>query len=89
MTSEQLKDLDFFMQELGKKIAPEVNLDEWGHKTLDELRATDYMKCVVCGLDKAENDMQKVFKQWENGKIISHKGICKRCWTFDGDEEGE
>lgn len=46
---------------------------------------TEAIKCTVCGVEKAEGDMLKVFRTWENGIVSTNKGICKRCWNFDGE----
>ena len=77
-----------FVKFLEKKIVEEFNVDEWASKTLEEFRAVDTVKCVICGFDKTESDMLKIFKTWTNGQVSANTGICKRCWSFDpnGDE---
>jgi hypothetical protein len=63
----------------------DFDIEEWAITTLTEFRVTDSIKCVVCGFEKPEVDMLKVFKVWTNGKETTNKGICKRCWNYDGE----
>jgi len=87
MKTEEAKiDIVDILNDLEGKVS-DFDLDEWSEKTLHEIRATDSFKCTVCGAEKFEYDMLKVFKVWENGRIVSHKGICKRCWNFDESSE--
>ena len=39
----------------------------------------DYVKCISCGREKSEYEMQKVF-------FKKHKGICKNCFRFEIEE---
>jgi hypothetical protein len=75
-----------FLCDLEKK-KNELDIDEWAISNLEEFRATDSIECTICGIDKPEVDMLKVFKVWVNGRIKTNKGICKRCWNFDEEEE--
>ncbi len=36
----------------------------------------DHMKCIYCGRERSEHEMQKVFYK-------KHKGICKMCFTSE------
>ena len=54
-------------------------LEEWVNRTLEDLQATDYVKCVECGIEKSPIEIHKQFQK-------RHEGICKRCWNFSEEE---
>ena len=61
-----------------EKQKEEFDLEEWAVRTKEDLLATDSVKCVLCGKEKSERDMQKIFAR--------HEGICSRCFREDPDE---
>ena len=65
-----------------------IEADLENFRTAALVRSLDEpVRCVVCGIEKGESDMTKIFRTWENGKISQSKGICKRCWNFDPTED--
>ncbi len=50
-------------------------LDEFVENTSRNLQV-DRVKCIACGRDKSEHEMQKVFYK-------KHKGICKMCFRSE------
>jgi len=81
---EVFEDIANILADLENKKA-DFGIEEWAATTLTEFRATDLLKCVVCGFEKPEVDMLKVFRNWTNGKVTVNKGICKWCWNYDVD----
>lgn len=73
---------DQLLHELEEK-KNEFDIEEWATTQLEEFRVTDSIKCTICGQDKPEADMLKVFRTRANGRETTNKGICKRCWNFD------
>ena len=72
MEKAEIKGVDELINDLQAK-KDEFCLDEWMHKTQEECRVTDWMKCVECGVEKPPEDFHKIF--------VRHEGICKRCWN--------
>jgi hypothetical protein len=54
------------------------DIDELVQGTSQSLEV-DYVKCISCGRERSENEMQKIF--YKRGE-----GICKMCFRFDYDE---
>lgn len=50
-------------------------LDEFVEKTSRNLQV-DRVKCIACGRDKSEYEMQKIFYE-------KHQGICKMCFRSE------
>ncbi len=63
---------------LGEVQKESHGIDEWVERTLQSLQA-DPVKCISCGREKSEYEMQKVFCK-------KHKGICKMCFKFEVEE---
>jgi len=53
-------------------------IDEFVERTSQALHV-DYVKCISCGIDRSENEMQKVFYQ-------KQKGICKMCFQSENEQ---
>ena len=65
--------------ELLEEIQKEPNgIDEWLEHNSENLEM-DCMKCISCGKEKRENEMQKIFYK-------KYKGICKMCFRFEIEE---
>jgi len=85
MCYEELEFLRDFVGELERQVK-RVEFETWTPDAEIIKPVNPTIKCVVCGFDKLEYDMTKVFKQWTNGKVSQEKGICKRCWNYDGED---
>jgi hypothetical protein len=44
-----------------------------------QILQVDRVKCISCGRERGEREMQKVFYE-------KHKGICKMCFNFELEE---
>ena len=53
-------------------------IDELTENTLQKLRA-NYVKCICCGGERSETEMQKVFYK-------QYRGICKMCFRSEVQE---
>ncbi len=60
---------------LGELQKESNGLDEFVESTSRNLQV-DRVKCIACGRDKSEYEMQKVFYE-------KHKGICKMCFRSE------
>ncbi len=47
--------------------------------TLHKFCKVDYVKCISCGIERSETEMQKIFYK-------QYKGICKMCFKFEIEE---
>ncbi len=63
---------------LGEVQKESDNIDEIVEGTSEALEV-DYVKCISCGRERSEYEMQKIFYK-------QHKGICKMCFRFDDQE---
>ncbi len=61
--------------ELGKIQKESIGIDEWVERTSQSLQV-DRVKCISCGRDRSEHEMQKVFYK-------KYKGICKMCFESE------
>jgi hypothetical protein len=62
--------------ELLAEVQKECNdIDELVERTSQSLQV-DHVKCISCGRERSEHEMQKVF--YKKGK-----GICKMCFKFE------
>ena len=65
--------------ELLGEVQKESNgIDELVERTSKSLRV-DHVKCISCGRERFEHEMQKVFYQ-------KYKGICKMCFKSEIEE---
>jgi hypothetical protein len=60
---------------LGKLKKESNGIDEWVDHASQNLEI-DYVKCISCGRERPETEMQKVFHK-------QHRGICKMCFRFE------
>ena len=60
---------------LGEAQKESNGIDEFVECTSQSLKV-DYVKCISCGRERSEHEMQKVF--YKKGK-----GICKMCFKFE------
>lgn len=44
-----------------------------------QILQVDYVKCISCGIERSETEMQKIFYK-------QYKGICKMCFKFEIEE---
>lgn len=63
---------------LGKVRKESFGIDELVELASQSLQV-DLVKCVSCGREGSEHEMQKVFYE-------RHKGICKTCFKFGNEE---
>jgi hypothetical protein len=64
------------------KLSGEVQKESNDSDELSETSHTfqvDYVKCISCGREKSEHEMQKVFYK-------KYKGICKNCFRLEIEE---
>ena len=65
--------------ELLGEVQKESNgIDELVERTSQSLQV-DHVKCISCGRERSEHEMQKVFYK-------KHKGICKMCFKSEIEE---
>lgn len=65
--------------ELLEEIQKESNgIDEWLEHNPQNVEI-DCVKCISCGKDRSESEMQKIFYK-------QYKGICKMCFRFEIEE---
>jgi hypothetical protein len=67
-----------FGELLGKVQKESSGFDELMERTSQSLQA-DHMKCISCGSERSEHEMQKVFYK-------KYKGICKSCFKSEIEE---
>ena len=63
---------------LGEVQKVSTGIDELVERTSQRLQV-DHVKCISCGQERSEQEMQKVFYK-------KHKGICKMCFEFEIEE---
>jgi len=63
---------------LGEVQKESNGIDEFVECTSQSLQV-DYVKCISCGKERSEHEMQKVFYK-------QHKGICKKCFQLETEE---
>ena len=62
--------------ELLGEVQKESNgIDELVERTSQSLQV-DHVKCISCGRERSEHEMQKVFYK-------KYEGICKMCFKFE------
>jgi len=70
--NKRFEDIAELLQEIQKE---SDGIDEWlGHNLQNS--ENDYVKCISCGKEKLESEMQKIFYK-------QYKGICKMCFRFE------
>ncbi len=60
---------------LGRVQRESNGIDELVERTSQSLQV-DHVKCISCGRERSEHEMQKVFYK-------KYKGICKVCFKFE------
>lgn len=80
-------DITDILNDFENKIA-EMDIIAWADSRAEKPFLTETVAtCAVCGVEKGESDMLKLFRTWTNGSVTTNKGICKRCWNYDEREE--
>jgi hypothetical protein len=73
--NKRFEDIAKLLEEIQKE---SNGINQWLEHNSENLEM-DWVKCISCGKEKSESEMQKIFHK-------KYKGICKMCFRFEIEE---
>jgi hypothetical protein len=73
--NKRFEDIAKLLEEIQKE---SNGINQWLEHNSENLEM-DWVKCISCGIEKSESEMQKIFHK-------KYKGICKMCFRFEIEE---